>query len=123
LQSRGHFFALASSLMRQILVDHARRRQRAKRGGGVYHAPLQDNDAVSSPTLLVDALVLDEALKELERLDPQRARIVELRSFGGLTVEETAEALDVSAPTVKRGWRVARAWLYGRVVQTPPRRP
>jgi RNA polymerase sigma factor, TIGR02999 family len=113
-QNRGHFFAIAAQLMRRILVDHARRELRQKHGGGVVHVEL--NDAVSKPTEpsldALDALALDDALRKLEALDPDQGRIVELRFFGGLTVEETAAALGISAATVKREWAIAKGWLY-----------
>jgi RNA polymerase sigma-70 factor (ECF subfamily) len=112
-QNRGHFFAIAAQMMRRILVDHARRELRHKHGGGVVHIELQD--AVEEPAATVDAvdaLALDRALRELEELDPEQGRIVELRFFGGLTVDETAAALGISAATVKREWALAKGWLY-----------
>jgi RNA polymerase sigma factor (TIGR02999 family) len=113
-QNRGHFFALAAQLMRRILVDHARRELREKHGGGAIHVEL--NEALSKPaepTLdVLDAVALDTALQKLEALDPDQGRIVELRFFGGLTVEETAAALGISPATVKREWAVAKGWLY-----------
>lgn len=112
-QNRGHFFAIAAQLMRRILVDHARRELRDKRGGGAEHVALAD--ALSKPTPgvdAVDALALDRALQKLEALDPDQGRIVELRFFGGLTVEETATVLGISTATVKREWAVAKGWLY-----------
>ena len=113
-QNRGHFFAIAAQLMRRILVDHARRELREKHGGGAIHVEL--NDAVSTaaePSLdVLDAVALDAALQKLEALDPDQGRIVELRFFGGLTVEETAAALGISPATVKREWAVAKGWLY-----------
>ena len=113
-QNRGHFFAIAAQLMRRILVDHARRELREKHGGGAIHVEL--SDAVSTaaePSLdLLDAVALDAALQKLEALDPDQGRIVELRFFGGLTVEETAAALGISPATVKREWAVAKGWLY-----------
>src|SRR5262245_13541338 len=113
-QNRGHFFAIAAQLMRRILVDHVRRERREKHGGGVVHVEL--SDAVSKPNEtpidLVDAIALDAALRKLEALDPDQGRVVELRFFGGLTVEETAAVLGVSPATVKREWAVAKGWLY-----------
>ena len=113
-QNRGHFFAIAAQVMRRILVDHARRDLRGKRGGGSLHVQLED--AASQPTEhsmdALDALALDRALQELEQLDPDQGRIVELRFFGGLTVQETAAALGISPATVKREWALAKAWLY-----------
>ena len=112
-QNRGHFFAIAAQIMRRILVDHARRELREKHGGGVVHVEL--NDAIAKPEApldVLDALALDAALQKLEALDPDQGRIVELRFFGGLTVDETAAALAISPATVKREWAVAKAWLY-----------
>ena len=113
-QNRAHFFGIAARLMRRILVDHARSDRRVKRGGGVANVSLADVDAGASPEPLdpVDAHALDEALGRLETLDPQQGRVVELRFFGGLTVEETAQVMALSPATVKREWAVARAWLY-----------
>ena len=111
LPSRRHFFAVASKTMRSILVDHARAHQRAKRGGGEAPLPIAEELLVARRRS-VEVLALDDALRDLERQEPQLAEIVELRCFGGLTVEETAETLEISAPTVKRRWALARAWLY-----------
>jgi RNA polymerase sigma factor (TIGR02999 family) len=109
-ENRTHFFGIAAHLMRQILVDHARSRQAAKRGGGQYRLSLSRVDrSASAPDL--DLLALDEALGRLEALDPQKSRIVELRYFGGLGIEETAEVIGISPATVKRDWSMARAWL------------
>jgi RNA polymerase sigma factor (TIGR02999 family) len=111
--NRSHFLAIASQLMRQILVDHARGHRAAKRGGGVK---LELNDAISAQkTQSVDLIALDDALNELAELDPQQSRIVELRFFGGLSIEETAEFVGVSPTTVKREWATARAWLRREV--------
>ena len=112
-QGRSHFLGLAGHLMRQVLIDHARRRRASKRDWGkritlTGGALAQDLDDI-------DLLNLDEALIELTRIDEQLARVVELRFFGGLTVDETAGVLEVSAPTVKRRWRAARAWLVDRL--------
>jgi len=113
-QNRGHFFAIAAQLMRRILVDHARRELREKHGGGAIHVEL--SEALSKPAEpsldVLDAVALDAALQKLEALDPDQGRIVELRFFGGLTVEETAAALGISPATVKREWAVAKGWLY-----------
>ena len=109
-ESRAHFFGIAANLMRRILVDHARRRDAEKRGGPQIRLTLSDLAVVTKNTD-VDLLAIDEALDRLSVLDPQQARVVELRFFGGLSVEETATALGISAKTVKRDWRVARAWL------------
>lgn len=108
-QDRSHFFGIAARLMRQILVDHARRRRAAKRGGLATRVTLDDDVAVERN---LDVEALDEALARLAELDPRQGRVVELRFFGGLGVEETAEVLRISPTTVKREWRTARAWLY-----------
>jgi RNA polymerase sigma-70 factor (ECF subfamily) len=109
-QDRSHFFAVSSQVMRRILVDHARRHN-LKRGGNVQHVSL-DEVAVVGGDQDVDLVVLDRALDRLERIDPRKMRIVEMRFFGGLSVEETAEALRLSTSTIKREWRSAKAWLY-----------
>jgi RNA polymerase sigma factor (TIGR02999 family) len=113
-QNRSHFFAIAAQLMRRILVDHARRELREKHGGGAVHVELSDAHVkpIETPIDVVDALALDNALQKLEQLDPDQGRIVELRFFGGLTVEETAATLNVSPATVKREWALAKGWLY-----------
>jgi RNA polymerase sigma factor (TIGR02999 family) len=108
-QNREHFFAVAAQLMRQILVDYARRHRSLKRDGG-YKLAL--DEALKLPSKDVDLVDLDDALKELARMDARQGRIVELRFFGGLSIEETAEALSLSAATVERSWASARAWLY-----------
>jgi RNA polymerase sigma-70 factor, ECF subfamily len=107
-KNRAHFFGVAAQLMRRILVDHARGRAAAKRGGDFHRITLDDAHGGESD---VDVLDLHDALEGLARLDPDQARIVELRYFSGLNIEETAEAMEVSAATVKREWAVARAWL------------
>ncbi|HLT46760.1 MAG TPA: ECF-type sigma factor [Rubricoccaceae bacterium] len=126
--NRAHFFAAAARAMRQVLVDYARARQRAKRGGPDTPVPL---DALPGdppdPDVLTDAraaeiLDLDGALARLARLDARQAQVVECRYFGGLSVEETAEALGLSEATVKREWRSARAWLYA-ALRHPPEEP
>src|SRR5437660_11778956 len=101
-------------MKRRILVGHARSQRAEKGGGDMQILPLDENIDVSGERA-ADLVALDEALKRLAELDPQKSRIVELRFFGGLSVEETAEVLGVSAPTVKRQWRMAKAWLYGQV--------
>jgi RNA polymerase sigma-70 factor, ECF subfamily len=109
-QSRAHFFAVSAQLMRRILVEHARRHN-LKRGGGVPHVQL--NQAIIGGGGQSENLVaVDSALKKLAGVDPRMAQVVELRFFGGLSVEETAEVLKVSSPTVMRDWSSARAWLY-----------
>ena len=108
---RVQFLGVASHLMREILVDYARTRNRAKRGGGLAPICIEDaGDLAAAPE--VDLMDLDEALDALERIDAQQRRIVELRYFGGLSIEETAQVLEVSPATVKRDWRMARAWLH-----------
>ncbi len=113
-QNRAHFFGIAAQLMRRILVDHARRDHRVKRGGHALHVSLDDADPSSpqAPVDAIDAYALDRALSRLEAIDPQQGRVVELRYFGGLTIEEAAFVMGLSAPTIKRDWAVARAWLY-----------
>ena len=118
-EGRAHFFGVAARLMRQILVDHARARDAIKRGAGGPADTLGSALAVAVPGLDIDVIALDRGLEELSTLDPQQARIVELRFFGGLTVEETAEVLDISTGTVKREWRMARAWLRRSVTGEP----
>jgi RNA polymerase sigma factor (TIGR02999 family) len=110
-QNRAHFFGIAARTMRRILVEHARRRNAAKRRGGSLRVVTGVADAVAQPERDPEILALDAALTRLESLDPQQARIVELRFFGGLNVEEAAEVAGVSTATVKRKWRTARAWL------------
>ena len=116
-QNRAHFFGIAAQLMRRILVDHGRRHGRAKRGGRAVHLSLEDADPLSSPATIdaIDVHALDEALARLEGLDPQQGRVVELRFFGGLTIEETAVVMGLSSATIKREWSVARAWLYREI--------
>jgi RNA polymerase sigma factor (TIGR02999 family) len=110
-ESRTHFFAVAANLMRQILVDYARERHRLKRGGKADNLPLDEAFLVIADESDIDLLALDEALTRLSEMDFQQARIVELRFFGGLSIEETADALAISPATVKRDWNVAKAWL------------
>jgi RNA polymerase sigma factor (TIGR02999 family) len=110
-QSRAHFFGVAGKAMRSILVDHARARHAAKRGGAPRHLTLGAAGAAADPEPAVDVLALDEALTRLAALDPEKGRLVELRYFAGLGIEETAAVLGVSPATVKRQWQAARAWL------------
>ncbi len=110
-QNRSHFFGVAAQLMRRILVDHARRHKRVKRGGDTTIVSL-DEVAVVSPQSSVDLLALDEALKRLAEIDQRKATIVELRFFGGLEVKETAAFLEISEITVMRDWKMAKAWLH-----------
>jgi RNA polymerase sigma factor (TIGR02999 family) len=113
-QSRAHFFGIAAQIMRRLLVDHARGRLRDKRGAGQHLVPLEEA-LVFSPEQSSGLVELDSALDRLETMDPRQARIVELRFFAGLTVEEAAEVLRVSPKTVKRDWSVAKAWLHGEL--------
>src|SRR5215471_354052 len=109
-ESRLQFFALCAQIIRHILVDHARNRGYAKRGGGAVQIPL-DEGQFGSPMPGVEVLDLDRALTSLSKVDPRKARVVELRHFGGLSVEETAEVLRISPETAKRDWKMAKAWL------------
>jgi len=109
-QDRSHFFAVSAQLMRRILVEHARRHN-LKRGGGVSHAALEES-AIAGASRPTDLLALDDALNELARMDARKARVVEMRFFGGLNVEEIAEVLRISPITVMRDWTTAKAWLY-----------
>ncbi|HEX5230186.1 MAG TPA: sigma-70 family RNA polymerase sigma factor [Bryobacteraceae bacterium] len=118
-QNRAHFFAVAARMMRRILVDHARKHAYAKRGGGAMTISL-DETVASAPERELDLVALDDALEALAKLDERQSRMVELRFFGGLSIEETSEVLGVSAPTVKREWASARAWLYREISGTPP---
>jgi len=110
-QSRAHFFGVAAKAMRSILIDHARAHRAAKRGAGAVRVTLGTGRDIPDKTPDVDVLELDEALQRLAELDPERARLVELRYFGGLSIEEAAEVLEVSPATLKRHWNTARAWL------------
>ncbi|HSY89984.1 MAG TPA: ECF-type sigma factor [Candidatus Binatus sp.] len=115
-QNREHFLAICAQLMRQILVEYARTRNAAKRDGGC-RLTLDDNLAFK--TRSVDMVALDDALKELAKLDQQQCRIVELRFFGGLSIEETAQAMNLSPTTVKRHWATAKIWLHHQISRTP----
>jgi RNA polymerase sigma factor (TIGR02999 family) len=115
VQSRAHFFGLAGQMMRQILVDHARRVRAEKRGGNVTLIALEAVHAVPGTSRDVDVLALDEALDQLAAIDPRLCRVVELKFFGGLSIDETADALELSAATVERDWAFARAWLFQRL--------
>jgi RNA polymerase sigma factor (TIGR02999 family) len=110
-QSRAHFFGLACWMMRRILVDHARRKGYAKRGGHIRQTPL-DEAMVISEEKAPEVIALDEALTRLAAVDPRKSQVVELRYFGGLSVEEAAEVLKISAATVRRDWNMAKAWLH-----------
>lgn len=113
-QNRAHFFAIAAQAMRRILVDHARARQAGKRGGGDQKFSFDETIEISNHRAN-QMIALDDALKSLAELDSQKSRVVELKYFGGLTLEEIAEALGVSRATVIREWRMAKAWLYGEL--------
>jgi len=110
-QNRAHFFGAAAQIIRRVLVDHARARHRLKRGGDTLRITLNEEINVAVPTE-VDIVALDNVLNRLAALDPQQERIIELRFFTGLSIEETAAALNISPATVKRDWTTARAWLY-----------
>lgn len=109
-QDRAHFLGIAARLMRRVLVDHARSRAMQKRGGGGYRVPLDEGMAVS-PGPDFNLVALDRALESLASVDERKSRVIEMRFFGGMTVEETAEALGVSTDTIKRDWRLAKLWL------------
>lgn len=113
-QGRSQFFAIASETMRRVLVDHAREKKAAKRGGGAVRVALEEDIAASEPRE-VDLIALDGALDELAALDPRKSRLVEMRFFGGLEMEEIAAVLDISRATADRDWRFARRWLYRRI--------
>jgi RNA polymerase sigma factor (TIGR02999 family) len=110
-QNRAHFFAVCAQVMRHILIDHARAHARDKRGGGAIQVSLNDALVIAEDHA-AHFIALDEALRVLERLDPQKGKIVELRYFGGLSIEEAAEVLNISPRTVRREWQRAKAWLY-----------
>jgi RNA polymerase sigma factor (TIGR02999 family) len=110
-KNRAHFFAIASQLMRRILVDQARKKGYMKRGGNAQQVSLDERMAVSGDREM-DLVALDDALKDLEAMDERKSRVVDMRFFGGLSLEEIAEALTISVPTVEREWRAARAWLH-----------
>ena len=116
---RIHFFAVASRAMRSVLVDYARRRGYAKRGGNPVRVSLSEADQIPEQRT-AEVVAVDEALSRLAALDPRKAHIVELRYFGGLSVEETARLLDLSSRTIKREWRWARAWLYREIGEEKP---
>jgi RNA polymerase sigma factor (TIGR02999 family) len=118
-QDRAHFLGISARLMRRVLVDHARRRGYQKRGGGAQRVTLHEGLA-ASPDPAFDVLALDRALEVLEKDDPRKSRIVELRFFGGLSVEETAQLLRVSPDTVKRDWRLAKLWLLRELEGNAP---
>jgi RNA polymerase sigma factor (TIGR02999 family) len=113
-ESRSHFFAIASEMMRRILVDYARRRGNLKRGGDTQQVPLE-NTLIVSEERSAEVIALDEALRELSSFDPRKGQIVELRFFGGLSIEETADVLGISPGTVMRDWTLAKAWLRKQI--------
>jgi RNA polymerase sigma factor (TIGR02999 family) len=117
-RNRAHFFGVAAGLMRRILVDHARRRRAEKRGGGWERVTLVGDEAATDTHKAIDVLALDEALGRLAQFDPQQERIVELRYFGGLTIEEAAEVVGISAATVVREWTIAKAWLRADLLRS-----
>lgn len=113
-QNRAHFFAVTAQVMRHILIDHARRRRYIKHGGEAQRVPIHDAQGMSLQRAS-ELIALEEALAELAKLDRRKSQVVELRYFGGLSLEETAEVLKISLMTVRRDWRAARAWLYRRI--------
>jgi RNA polymerase sigma factor (TIGR02999 family) len=116
-QNRAHFFAIAAQAMRRILVDYARTRGRGKRGGDAIQVPFDEAGEVAARQSPIDLIALDDVLSRLAQFDEQKARIVELRYFSGLSVAETAEVMGVSHKTVERNWTVARAWLHRELKQ------
>lgn len=117
-ENRSHFFAVSARVMRHILIDYARRSHYAKRGGGLQRVPFDSaatEASLMSPARAADLIALDEALEEFAKLDTRKSQVVELRYFGGLTLEETADVLQVSLMTVRRDWRAAKAWLFRRM--------
>jgi RNA polymerase sigma factor (TIGR02999 family) len=119
-ESRVHFFALCAQMIRRILVDHARHRRCARRGGEAVQVPL-DEALLGTRARGVEVLALDEALESLSKTDPRKARVVELRYFGGLSVEETADVLQVAPETVMRDWKMAKTWLFRELSRMRPR--
>jgi RNA polymerase sigma factor (TIGR02999 family) len=116
-QNRAHFFAAAAQIMRRVLVDVARTRDRAKRGGGLLHVSLSEAAAIEGTTPGVDLVALDDALNTLAALNARQSRVIELRFFGGLSLDEAAHVLDVSVGTVRRDWSLAQAWLFRELSQ------
>lgn len=117
-QNRAHFFGIAAQVMRRILMDHARKHLANKRGGDAEILPLEEEIFVVSPDKSNELLALDEALERLAKMDPPKARVVELRYFGGLSIEETAEVMGISVPTVNRHWKFAKAWLHSELTNS-----
>jgi len=120
-QDRAHFVGIAARLMRQVLVDHARSRGYRKRGGGALRVPIE-NAPLITPGPELDVLAVDRALEAFAKIDPRKSQVVELRFFGGLSVEETADVLGISVETVKRDWRVAKLWLSRELQRSGDRR-
>jgi len=116
-QNRAHFFGIAAQAMKRILVDYAKARHRDKRGGAAENLPLDEARFVVTGEKRVDLIALDEALARLAKFDPQQASIVDLKFFGGFTIEEIAETLRISRATVKREWNSAKAWLHGEIAR------
>jgi RNA polymerase sigma factor (TIGR02999 family) len=116
-QNRAHFFAIAAQAMRRILVDYARERKREKRGGALENLPLDEALTIVSGEKSVDLVALDEALNKLAKFDERQAKVVELRYFSGLSIDETAEVLNVSNVTVRRDWNMAKAWLHQEITK------
>ena len=116
-QNRAHFFAIAAQAMRRILVDYARERKREKRGGAAENLPLDEALTIVSQEKSVDLVALDEALNKLAKFDERQAKVVELRYFSGLSIDETAEVLNVSNVTVRRDWNMAKAWLHQEITK------
>jgi len=116
-QNRAHFFAIAAQAMRRILVDYARERKREKRGGAAENLPLDEALTIVSQEKSVDLVALDEALNKLATFDERQAKVVELRYFSGLSIDETAEVLNVSNVTVRRDWNMAKAWLHQEITK------
>lgn len=115
-QNRAQFYGVSASIMRRILIDHARKRLRGKRGGGAFKLSLDDGRIDVSDERASELVALDEALERLAHEDPNKAKIVELRYFGGLSIEETAEVMGIGTATVIRHWRIVKAWLYKEIV-------
>ena len=115
-QDRAHFLAIAASMMRRILLDAARTRAAAKRGGGALRITLQE-DVLAASNQAAELIAIDDALEALQKVDPRKAQVVELRFFAGLSVEETAEVLGISAQSIKRDWKLARAWLHQEIAR------
>ena len=111
-QNREHFFAISANLMRRILVNYANARHRAKRGGAAENVELDDSILIAAESNALDLIALDDALNRLAKMDEQQAQIVELRYFGGLTIEETSEAMGIAPATIKRDWKLTKAWLF-----------